>query len=483
MKLCSSQNLLLLFLISILATPVFSQSSTEYDEWKKQIQGEFETYKDEIDKEFSQFLKKDWKKFNTVTGVIRDPVPKPVIIPQDKPVAVKSPRPVKPVDIPVVEPDPGISIEPFVKLKPISQEGEKVSLNFLGHDIDLFVKLGRKFKIDGNLNQQKLQAGFDTLAKSDYESLVQDLQNIRSTLRLNDWAYMRLIEKLSQSYVPRSQNSARLLNWFLLLKSKIRSRVAYADNELYLMVATKWPLFDITYFIFDNRKFYVISKHARINPRLYTYNGNYPKELALSDFSQIDKIVTQKGLTVRKLNFKYGRDSYELRIPYNKHVIDFFSSYPQMDIKHYFNVAINNQTKQSLLDQLRPLVTQLSQHEAVNFLLRFVQTGFEYKTDEQQFGSENYLFLEETIFYPSSDCEDRAILFSWLVDNLLGLEVVGLDFPGHVATAVELDEPVGSSIEHDGKIFTVADPTYINANLGRVMPQYKTVTPKVISFQ
>ena len=215
-------------------------------------------------------------------------------------------------------------------------------------------------------------------------------------------------------------------------------------------------LFDINYFVFDNQKFYVISKHARINPRLYTYNGNYPKELALSDFSQIDKIVTQKGLAVRKLNFKYGSNSYELRIPYNKHVIDFFSSYPQMDIKHYFNVAINKQTKQSLLDQLHPLVTQLSQHEAVNFLLRFVQTGFDYKTDEQQFGSENYLFLEETIFYPSSDCEDRAILFSWLVENLLGLEVVGLDFPGHVATAVELDEPVGSSIEHDGKITTAS---------------------------
>ena len=47
---------------------------------------------------------------------------------------------------------------------------------------------------------------------------------------------------------------------------------------------------------------------------------------------------------------------------------------------------------------------------SVNRLLRFVQTAFEYKTDEDQFNTENYLFPLETLHYPYSDCEDRSAL-------------------------------------------------------------------------
>jgi len=35
---------------------------------------------------------------------------------------------------------------------------------------------------------------------------------------------------------------------------------------------------------------------------------------------------------------------------------------------------------------LKPNLQGMSELEAVNFLLRFVQTAFDYKTDDQQFG-------------------------------------------------------------------------------------------------
>ena len=44
--------------------------------------------------------------------------------------------------------------------------------------------------------------------------------------------------------------------------------------------------------------------------------------------------------------------------------------------------------------------------------------------------------LDEPLFYPYSDCEDHSVLFAYLVRELPGLEVIGLDYPGHVATAV-----------------------------------------------
>jgi hypothetical protein len=112
-----------------------------------------------------------------------------------------------------------------------------------------------------------------------------------------------------------------------------------------------------------------------------------------------------------------------------------------------------------------------------------VQTSLKYETDDQQFGEENYLFPEETLFYPYSDCEDRAILFAWLVHSLLNLQVVGLDYPGHVATAVHFNESVkGDGFDYQGKRYVVADPTYINANAGMTMPEFKKYTPNIIHY-
>ena len=92
------------------------------------------------------------------------------------------------------------------------------------------------------------------------------------------------------------------------------------------------------------------------------------------------------------------------------------------------------------------------------------------------------MFIEETLHYPASDCEDRSIFFSWLVKSLLNIDVIALDFPGHIATAVELKNPVGQVVRYQGKKYTIADPTYINAKVGMKMPQYKKVNPKVISI-
>ena len=125
----------------------------------------------------------------------------------------------------------------------------------------------------------------------------------------------------------------------------------------------------------------------------------------------------------------------------------------------------------------------MTEQQAVNFLLRFVQTSLKYETDSEQFGEENYLFPEETLFYPYSDCEDRAVLFAWLVRSLLKLDVIGLDYPGHVAAAVSFSEKVnGASIDYHGKTYVVTDPTYINARAGMVMPGYRQHKPRVIAF-
>ena len=114
-------------------------------------------------------------------------------------------------------------------------------------------------------------------------------------------------------------------------------------------------------------------------------------------------------------------------------------------------------------------------------LLNYVQTGFEYEYDDKVWGHDRAFFAEETLYYPYCDCEDRAILYSRLVRDLLGLDVVLVYYPGHMCTAVNFpDGAHGDYVVLDGKPFTISDPTYIGAPIGATMPGMDNKRAKVI---
>ena len=122
-----------------------------------------------------------------------------------------------------------------------------------------------------------------------------------------------------------------------------------------------------------------------------------------------------------------------------------------------------------------------SEKDAANILIDFVQNSFQYQTDGEQFGYEKPFFMDENFYYPACDCEDRAILFSNLVKDLLGLDAVLLDYPNHIASAVRFNEDIsGDYILLDGKKYLICDPTYIGAPIGMCMDRFKSVPPEII---
>jgi hypothetical protein len=150
----------------------------------------------------------------------------------------------------------------------------------------------------------------------------------------------------------------------------------------------------------------------------------------------------------------------------------------------YFNAPVSTAAAHDLLEGLTPLIKGKSEVEAVNILLRFVQTAFKYKTDEENFGREKPLFVDETVFYDGSDCEDRAVLFSFLVRSLTGLPVVGVNYPGHMATAIKFSSDVaGDMVQVGGVRYIICDPTYVFADAGRTMSEFRNKEPRIIAMK
>jgi len=145
---------------------------------------------------------------------------------------------------------------------------------------------------------------------------------------------------------------------------------------------------------------------------------------------------------------------------------------------------LSTPVKEQLYPVLQKAITGKDKATAANILIDWGQTAFAYKTDDEQFGQERPLFSDETLYYPYSYCEDRAILYSVLVHNLLGLDVVLPHYPQHLATAVCFgDDTPGDYLMIDGRKYIVCDPTYIGATIGETMPQYKQTTAKIVKIR
>jgi len=105
--------------------------------------------------------------------------------------------------------------------------------------------------------------------------------------------------------------------------------------------------------------------------------------------------------------------------------------------------------------------------------------------DDKVWGHDRAFFAEESLFYPYCDCEDRSILFTRLVRDLLGLDCILIYYPGHLASAVHFTEREvnGDYIILNNIKYIVSDATYIGAPVGRTMPGMNNEKAKVILLE
>jgi len=481
--------LLIISLVSIFANRSVIAGNDEYSQWLQQQTQSFQEYKDSRDKAFTQFLKSHWTAVNLLKGEQQDKVPKPVTMPVAKITKPVLPSGDKPALVIMPLPDTK-DIEPTTPapMEKVRKFGKKISVDYFGqkvpfyYDRELSVAQGANLSL---INKNVISDYWSQLSKTNYESLLKQLKAHKEALKLTDWAYAALVHKLGVRIAQRGGNASVLTSWFLLAKTGYQAKVAYDSSKVYLLMPSKQEMFEVPYFTLSKKRYYVVNfdGNSQSLGEVFTYSGDYPKTTHKLDMKVTKRVAASNAIQSRHLSFKFEGTQYNIEANYDRGRIDFFRSYPQLELPMYFSAGVDTAAASPLLKQLKAPMEGMSETQAVNFLLRFVQVSLKYGTDEKQFGKENYLFPEETLYYPYSDCEDRAILFSWLVKSLLGLDVIGLDYPGHVAAAVHFNFDVeGDNVLYQGKKYTVTDPTYINANAGMTMPNYKNTKPTLIIY-
>ncbi len=503
------KKLFIIFIIFFIPYLIDGDSFDDFDKLEKKldnkmdsIEKKFEKSSKKLDEIFASTLKDDWFKLKNIKGKNFYPKPKPVnipVAPKSKPKPIEDdPTPV--VDIPdlepaIPEPAPIPSLKPDIDDVPVvipvvpvvkpEEDKYNVEVDFLGKIVTITlpekIKKTKKVKL-GNKSIAKF---WENTASLDHDVTYKQLEDNHENLLKNDWAYLMFIELLTKEVFKNSRKMQNLYTWFLLIKTGYQARIGYDKQTVYLLLPTTSMVYGKSYYVFKGDKYYKLStrKFKEKRSSIYTYPDKYPgaeKKLNLKLKAWPNVNVVKKK---RDLKFKYKGKEYFVPVEYQVEVVDFVKNYPQTTIDAYAGAPLSVYSRRSLMKKLAEIVRGKKETEAVNILLAFVQKAFAYKTDNQQFGYEKWFFAEETLSYPYSDCEDRSVIFARLVKELIGLKVLLLNYPQHMATAVRFSKRVsGDKVKHKGELYLVCDPTYTNAVYGMAMPQFKKVSPKVTEF-
>lgn len=459
---------------------------TSFDQFVKGINEDFDDFRRQINEEYADFVRNTWKEFEGSKPVPQPkqlPVP-PVVLPkgdelkpiENKPIVID--EVIKPIPVPV-QPEP---IKP-IEEQPV-KDANRISFNLFGTECSVRMDKGTKFKLTA-CDENAIADGIKLLSKNEYDNIIVDCMALRTKMQLCDWAYLQLLQNMGEAVCGKGTNEAVLLTSFVFMQSGYKMRLAMADGKLLMLYASRHQIYEKPYYTLDGESFYGLAELPR---SLRICQAKFPKEKSLSLQIPNQPKFSKQLSEARTITSKRYAD-VSITSSINKNLIEFYNTYPASELNNnptthwtmYANTPMSQNVVQSVYPVLQEKLKGLSQKEAVERLLNLVQTGLVYGYDDKIWGYDRTFFAEESLFYPFCDCEDRSVLLTRMVRDLLGLKCILVYYPGHLASAVCFTEPdvKGDYIDINGNRYIICDATYINAPVGRTMPDMDNTKAKI----
>lgn len=513
----------------------------QFEDFKNKNRKEYSDFRNKVNQEYAQFMRETWEKYGSKPPVEKPAEEKPVVpvqfdesIPRDRskinviehehsavvPAVVLTPQP-KPA-FPIVERVPlttveeerpsldlpkfdnnsklkqkikdgihGKILDTVTKLTPVDtfpvvvDESQYFNFSFLGTKAKVRLTAEQKIVLT-KCKENNIADAWEKYSQGEYDNLIYDCLQLREKHQLCDWAYLQMLQSLAQEFYGSDKNSATLMLAYIYCQSGYQIRMGMtAQSELVLLYSSHHMIYSKPYYTIEGVNYYPLNFTGN---ELNICKAKFPKEQPLSlQIAKSPVLDVQKG-TQRDLQSK-KYNSANAHVTINKNLIDFYQDYPSSIINDntmtrwaiFANTPLNLDIIDELYPSLRKSLEGKTEDQALNILLNFVQTAFVYEYDDKVWGTDRIFFAEETLYYPYCDCEDRSILFSRLVRDLLGLDVLLVYYPGHLATAVKVNNRVnGDYLILNNDYYIVCDPTYINAPIGETMPNMDNSKAKLI---
>lgn len=404
-----------------------------------------------------------------ILGAIPE-MPKPIALPEE-PAVAETPEE-EPAETPVEQPAPAPEEE--------STEGKEL-VKFYGMDV---LVPAVDFNISNSLEKvSDFARHWKKLDEQDVAEKVQEaVLPVARKMGLNDYLTFEFLCAYMDSKFPDAGISPRMSAvHYMLANMGYNARIAVATKtgDPIILIPAEQTLYAVTYMNLGGEKFYVLGGRNVNLAGSTLATCDLPK--GASSGKKFNMVIDGLNVPKKERKFEVKHAGLQLTGTVNENLMPIVYRYPQMDTRDYAISSLDQPLRDDLVRQVKEQLAGKDNLKATNELLQFVQSGFDYATDDEFHGFEKPYFLEENLYYPKNDCEDRAIFYTYLLWNALGVENQLLAFPGHESASVsipDVDVP-GTSYTYEGKRFFISDPTYIGSKTGMCMRQFETTSPKI----
>ena len=470
---------------SVLSAQSFEE---QFRAFQHSAKANYESFRDAANKHYAEFMRQAWEYYEAAPALPEpedEPTP-PMPYEEDEEQQQEEDNEViiKEV-IPIPEPEP--QPEPIEPIKPEPQPMVN-RCKFQYFNTQCEVRMPEELNRLSAANSDAFASGWERLSNGDYDATLYDCLQLREQLKLCDWAYLLMLHEMSTAAYQSANNDAMLLCAWLYCQSGYQMRLALDNSNLHILYASQHAIYNRPYFVLDGYNYYtLLPASGNIQICSAAFENEQAMSLHVPEYPHL-QVNKSQARTLQSERYSQMRVSLQT----NRNLIEFYDTYPSNELNNnpltrwamYANTPLSQDVKQMIYPSLRQQLQGLSYRAAVERLLNFVQTAFVYEYDNKVWGGDRAFFPEETLYYPYADCEDRSILFSRMVRDLLGLPVVLIYYPGHLATAVAFpNAEQGDYIILNGKRFTICDPTYIGAPVGDTMPNMNNQTAQAILLQ
>lgn len=336
--------------------------------------------------------------------------------------------------------------------------------------------LGQLDEVDSD-HYNKLRS---KMLRSNSESLITYLNRYCAERRACDWCRYMLVRTVSEAALPDTQCNERIaLQIFLLEQMGFDARAAQQGERLVMLLPFDGVIYERGYITLDGERFYIFEYGSSSEGYLPLVRSDttHRRPLSIEIGAGIDS-PHSTPITLPLWSDYLGRT---VAVPISSARIELMRLYPTTEKAPFHRAEVPDAICDALLPLLAQQIATMSQLDAAEYLLGLVQRGFEFTSDSDLFGRHKQMTIEESLYYGRNNCKDRTLIFAWLVEELLGLPTVLVDYQidpkiesvGHVACGVEFTQrTAGTFITHNGHRYVICDPSYVDAPVGEPMPRY-----------
>ena len=354
----------------------------------------------------------------------------------------------------------------------------KLNFKFYGNNIVLTYDKLLSLPVDQPVTKEIVVDYWKKFIVANSNHLVNQLIVVQNRLGLNDWGYFLLIKAFTNALYPNNEAGETLLSWALMTRSGYDVKIGFNQLGSSVLYTSSTEIFGV-HSVRINGSVYYIDKPIHSFP-ITSYLPNHPGAGRSIHLNIKQSLNFQGEVQYKNIEFRWDKRLYEFNLKYNPEDIRFLESYPQTDPTVYFNAPFSFLSGESLLKQIKPVLAGMKKEEGAAFLQRFVQKVFAYRPYNDMYGYDRFMFPEELLFKDESNDKGKALLFGWMITNLLNQKAALVEFPGFFSVAISLGQPMdGDNYLVNGRSYTIADPTFENAPIGLAMKEFYPMKPLI----